>query len=356
MRDWSRVLLAIIIFMALGTAHAQTTPRQAPSPSNPEIGGKTLDEWIKLIDDPDPSTREQAIRSVGQLGSAAKRAVPALTRQVAKFDNDLSPRTSAVIAIGLIVPDDPTHVKDAVQAIRPLLNHEQLIVRYQAASTLGHIGPAAHEAVPALAIMIKNPKSWELRKAAAYALGRVGRDSYNLPDIAALKALVDGIDDSSKEVRIESLQGLINLGIPTNPQHQLELKHALEQRVKADKDKFAAIWIRVALLRMDAGANTDHYINYIAKQLKSSDLGVASDAARALGACGPIAKAKIPDLIESLKSSDITLTVWAAWALGRMGNDAKGAIPSLTTLLESADANVKSAAKDAISEINAGKK
>jgi HEAT repeat protein len=292
---------------------------------------------------------------IGQLGPTAKKAVPTLIREIRPHGNDLSPMTSAVIAIGQIVPDDPKHIKDAVQAILPLLNHDQLILRFQAATTLGHLGAPSRAAVERLKPMIKQNMSWELRRAAAYALGKVGRDDSGMPDMLALKALVDGIDDACKEVRVEALQGVINLGMPLLPQHQMELRGLLEQRARKDTDKFASIWVRVALLRMDAGPQADAYINDIAKHLKSTDLTLASDAARALGACGTIAKAKIPDLISTLKSSDITLTFWSAWALGRMGPDAKDALPTLTTLLESADSNVKTAAQEAIKQITVAK-
>ena len=357
MRDRSIMTIGFLFLFALHST-AIDGPRVSPQapPNNPEIGGKTLDEWIKLIEDRDPSVRENAIRMVGQLGGAAKRAVPALTRQLAT-PNDLSPLASAIVAIGLIVPDDAEHVKKVVTALLPLLGHDQHIIRYQAAMTAGNIGPAARATIDRLTPMIKSPHSWELRRAAAFALGRVGRDDMNFPDMRALKALVDGIDDPHcREVRIEALKGIIDLGPPPQPQHQSELRHMLEQRIKADKDKVAGIWVRVALLRMDAGANSNIFINDIAKNLKSNDLSLAADAARGLGACGVLAKSKIPDLIEAMKSSDVTLTYWCAWALGRMGPDASAALPALNALLQSADANVKSAAQEAMKEINTPKK
>ena len=352
----SKIVAAWALLMLLGSGPAIGQIRVSPTPlNNPGVGGKTLDEWMKLMEDRDPSVREHAIRMIGQLGPTAKKAAPTLIRQIAPNANDLSPMTSAVIALGQIVPDDARHIKDAVQALNSLLNHDQLILRFQAATALGHIGAPSRTSVERLKPMIKQNMSWELRRAAAYALGKVGRDDSGMPDMLALKALVDGIDDPCKEVRVESLQGVINLGMPALPQHQLELRGLLEQRVRADKDKFASIWVRVALLRMDAGPQTDAYVNDIAKHLKSTDLTLASDAARAIGACGVIAKSKIPDLVESLKSSDITLTFWSAWALGRMGPEAKNALPNLTALLESADSNVKTAAQEAIKQITSAK-
>lgn len=343
--------IALFILAVVGSALAQ--PVRPKVDLNPEINGKSLDQWIKLIEDRDPSLREQAIKTVAVLGPQGKKAVPALIRQVRMDQNDLSPRTNAVIAIGLIIPDDPQHAKEAVAAILPLLNSQQGIIRFQAATTLGNLGPAAKTATGRLAEMIRDSASWEIRKASAYALGRVAVDEKNFADMRALRALADGIDDVSREVRVESLQGIINLGPPATQADQLALKALLDKRVKADKDKLAAIWLRVALMRIDAASVNDTNFNYISAQLKAIEPpGIAADAARALGVCGPAASKQVGALIDALKSSDVTLVTWAAWALGRIGNDAKPALPALEKLKESSDPSIKQAVDAAIKDIN----
>jgi HEAT repeat protein len=337
-----------------GTACGQAVRPDAPANANPEVGGQTLDHWIKEIEDNDPSVRENAIKMVALLGPQAKRAVPALIRQLNTSPNDLSPLTNAAIALGLIKPEDPKHVKDAVTALTRLLDSTQGIVRFQAANSLGHLGPNARSAVGKLAVLSRDPNSWEIRKAAAFALGRAGLDERTYPDMKALVALVDAIDDRSKEVRIEALQGLINLGPPVTPQDQAELKRRLEGRVRVDKDKYVAIWVRVALMRMDVSAINEANLGYIARQLKATEPpGINADASRALGVIGPAAKSKVPDLIEATRSPDVSLVTWSAWALGRMGADGKAALPALNQLLESSDQSVKAAAQEAIKEINA---
>lgn len=328
-------------------------PVKPQANANPEIAGKSLDQWIKEIEDRDPSVREHAIKMVALLGPQARRAIPALIRQAQIDQNDLSPRTNAVIAIGLIVPDDPKHVKDAVAALMPLLSSPQGIIRLQAATTMGNLGTGARTATSRLTHLIKDPASWEIRKAAAYALGRTAYDDHNMPDMRALAGLADAVDDVSKEVRVEALQGLINLGPPPSAPEQQQLKALLEKRIKVDKDKYVGIWVRVALMRMDAASVTDTNISYIAKQLKATDPpGIAADAARALGAMGPVSGKKVGDLMEALKSSDASLVAWSAWALGRIGSDAKAALPALMALKESAEPSVKNAAAEAIKDIN----
>ncbi|MBX7103956.1 MAG: HEAT repeat domain-containing protein [Gemmataceae bacterium] len=349
----------VVVAIAVSSSHAQppaSGPVRPTPTASPEIGGKSLDQWIKDIEDKDPSVREHAIKMVAMLGPQARKAVPALIRQM-RTPNDLSPMTNAAIAIGLILPDDPKHQKEAVAGLMQLLGSSQGIIRLQAATALGNIGPPARNAVPLLVGMTRDQFSWEIRKAAAYALGRCGVDEKNLPDIKALTALADAVDDLSKEVRVESLQGLINLGSPVTPADQQALKVVLEKRVRSDRDKYVGIWVRVALMRLDPNLINDQNLTYIAKHLKQSDPpGINADSARALGAMGSTARSKVPDLIDALKSSDTSLVSWAAWALGQMGGEAKSAVPALTSLLESADTAVKTSASEAIKNINNPKK
>ena len=116
------------------------------------------------------------------------------------------------------------------------LNHSQAIIRFQAATSLGNCGTWAKAATPKLAQMIGDRSSWETRKAVCYALGWVGRDERMVPDMRALRALVDAVDDFSKEVRMEALQSLINLGPPESGDIS-QMKTLLERRLKADRDK-----------------------------------------------------------------------------------------------------------------------
>lgn len=346
-----RGLIALMCLLILTTSTiGQVRPQLT---TNPDYNGKSLDQWIKEVEDIDPSVRENAIKTLALMGSQAKRAAPALIRQI-RSENDLSPMTNAIIAIGLIVPDDPKHQSDAIAAIIPMLSSSQGIVRYQACMTLAQFGVTARNAIGQLCNRTADPQSWEIRRAAAFALGRCGYNERNFPDIRALQALNKGIDDASKEVRIEALQGLINLGPPESPQDRQLLKDHFERRTRTDKDKYAGIWVRVALMRLDEAAITDANIKYIAAFLKKNDpAGINADAARALGAIGPAARKAIPDLITALADKDVSLVAWSAWALGRMGGDARTALDALKSLLQnSADPAIKAAAQEAITAIH----
>jgi HEAT repeat protein len=124
-------------------------------------------------------------------------------------------------------------------------NREGIIVLW-AAKSLTQIGPLARSAGPKLAQLVEDRRSFEIRQAICAALGRVGVDDNGYPTMLALNALVRSIDDPSKEVRLEALQSIVNLGPP--PAGDLSVfKNLIEQRIKKDKDQSVVIWVRVAL-------------------------------------------------------------------------------------------------------------
>lgn len=363
MRKWTGLLG--IILVTTGPAAAQTL-RVTPSVVTPEIDGKTLDQWIKQVYDPDPSERVDAINAIVKFGPAGKKAVPALIPQLNPA-NDLSPLVNATIACGQVISDDPRVAAQTIDALAKLIDHSQGMVRLYSITALGRFGPAARNVMPRILPKIRDVSSWEIRRAAAYTIGQLGRDEVGFPDMRAMTTLADGIDDRCKEVRIESLQGLVQLGAPTNPNDAIQLKGLLERRLKVDKDKLAAVWVRVAIMQLDPTTIAEPYVNYLVAQLKSTDTATASQAAKALGVVAAmtryrvtdpsqiktveLVKGKIPDLIQSLQSADSTTIICAAWALGQYGPDAASAIGSLNTLLQHPDGQVKDAAQGAIKQI-----
>src|SRR5712691_6602525 len=79
--------------------------------------GKSTEDWLRQLKDPDVTLRRQAIRELGALPGEAARIVPAL-----------------------------------IEALRD----ENPYVRHDAALTLGKFGPAAKEAIPALNLAVKD--------------------------------------------------------------------------------------------------------------------------------------------------------------------------------------------------------
>lgn len=328
-------------------------PKDQPAVEYPtEIAGRNLDQWIKDIDSLDPSIRTLAIRTVPNFGPSCKRAIPAVIRQITKFDNDLSPRSNAIVILPILVSADPqNYYKPAVDALSLALDSSQGIIKFQAAAALAQFGPYARATVPKLAKLVEDRASGEIRQAAAAALSAVARDDNGWPDMRALNALMHGIDDGSKEVRMECLQAIINLGPPASGE-VAAYRNLLEKRLKADKDKTCTIWVRVAMMRLDAALVTDTHLSAISKLMKGQESEVRIQAARALGFIGIYAKSQIPALIDALKD-DEPLMVWqVCLSLGRMEKESEKALPMLQAIADNhRDQAVKEEAKKAVEAI-----
>src|SRR5207237_550854 len=124
-----------------------------------------------------------------------------------------------------------------------------------------------------------------------------------------------------------------------------------EQQLKKDRDKSVAIWLRVALMRLDAKAINDANLMVVARKMKGNDLDLRIQAARAIGYIGYAARMRVPELIEALKDDEPRMVSQVCWSLARMGDAAEKAIPALEALQSHKDAAVRESAKSAIAEI-----
>ncbi|HEX4592250.1 MAG TPA: HEAT repeat domain-containing protein [Gemmataceae bacterium] len=338
-----------------------TVPNSTAYPS--EVGGRSLEEWIKEIDNPDPSVREQAIQTVLLFGPSATKAIPAITGQVQRL-NDIGPQAHAIIALSELIPARTQAATsaapdkwtgDAVNALISVLNSPEAVIRFRAGTTLGWIGPPARAAVHQgqLTRLVTDRASWEIRKAACFALGTVGRDEQGWPLVGALEALANGLADQSKGVRLEALQAVIRLGPLASSAAPPRLTETLRRRLTQERDKNLLVWVRVAMMRLNAAEINDKNLAPFTKDLKGSDSELRTTTIKALGLMGPAAKSAVPDLIETLqKPIDPATIIDVCTALSRMGQFADRAIGPLTTL-QSTGANdvVRSAAGEAIIEI-----
>ena len=82
-------------FLAVSFDACQAQVNQ-PDTKTTQIGGKTMEQWIKEIGVPDPSKRENAIRSVLLFGpERAYEAVPAIIKELDRPPpTDAGPRAS----------------------------------------------------------------------------------------------------------------------------------------------------------------------------------------------------------------------------------------------------------------------
>ena len=148
--------------------------------------------------------RQAAAKALGELGSAASAGIPLL--EDAARSSDVGVRQAAVDALGALRP----------QAALPLyvaaLQEDSLHARMWAAGGLGRMGPAAKDAVPALAAVLslnRGGRDYGPRVEALVALTRIGKEAG-----AAVPALVEALSDRDPTLRRDAASLLGRIGKP----------------------------------------------------------------------------------------------------------------------------------------------
>src|SRR6516162_4896772 len=95
--------------------------------------GKPVDHWLGELNNADAKARKKAVTSVGHVGTADARAIPALIGAVK--DRDATVRGEAIVALLNIGPD----AKDAILVLREAENDKDATVRSHAKKALARI-------------------------------------------------------------------------------------------------------------------------------------------------------------------------------------------------------------------------
>lgn len=350
----------------------EVKPRRAGTISSvDEINGRKLSEWVREVKNPDPALSEVAIRTIMLFGEdASKEASGALIDALSFTDTSL--RVNACITLAMIGVDQ-SHVARAVSALARLMRDDpQSIVRFYAAVTLGRLKPdEARAAIPDLVFRCHDLASWEIRRAAAFALGNAGKATpLNPLDMRAARALISlfagAYADRSAEVRLTAVTALGSMGIPALPRDKELILQGLSQALN-DRYKPVVIWAHMGL--MADGEPMDKHLPAIAKFLNTKSdtkdgFETHVQAIRALGvmAKDPNAKSEVPSLVAALVKelrghdahAEPMLIAAVCWALSQMGDRAEKAVPFLNEVIEKKDVDdsIKLAAKDAIDNIS----
>jgi HEAT repeat protein len=128
-----------------------------------------IDALTQLLQSRDASLRVRAAKALGDLGPAARAAVPGLLAALADPDGDV--RRTTITAVRLIQPNAPPP-EALIRALATDLRDPDANLRLQAARTLGRLGAAAASAAPDLAALRTDPDP-DVRRAAADAFGRI---------------------------------------------------------------------------------------------------------------------------------------------------------------------------------------
>jgi HEAT repeat protein len=345
--------------------------RQAVPETLGEIGVPAVPTLMEALKNWDGDVRRAAAEALGKIGDL--QAVPALIEAL-KDDKEWV-RWKVAEALGKI--GDP----QAIPALMEVLKDEDWRVRQAAADALGKIGdrqavPALLEtlkdwygdvsraaealgeigvpAVPALMEALKN-WDWQVRWAAAWALGKIG-------DLQAVPALMEALKDEDKDVRQTAAEALGKIGVPAVPALMEALKdedwrvrqaaaralgeigdpQALPALIQALKDEYVREAVEEALGKIGVPA-----VPALIEALKDDDEDVRRAAAGALGEIGD--PQAVPALIEALKDDDEYVRRAAVGALGKIGD--LQAVPALLEALKDRDEYVRWAAVGALGEI-----
>jgi HEAT repeat protein len=249
----------------------------------------TISDLIRQLSSNDFHARQHAARQLGNLGLAARDAVPALAK--ALHDNFPEVRGSAAKALGQI---GTPAVGDLVKALKD----RDAGVRTRAAQALGQAGPDAKEAVPALIEALKDTQV-DVRVAAVDALGEMG---------------AEGKEAAPKLAR---------------------LFHDPSRRVRGH--------VRAALAQIGPAA-----VEPLCDVLGEEKVEVRLDAIKTIALFGPEAKKSVPLLRPAMKDEDHRIRVAAADALGKMELEGADAVPELLAALRDKNREVHNQAANAL--------
>lgn len=290
-----------------------------------EIGNKTLQMWInELKTSKDAAVRENAVRVIPLFGPAGVIRASEQLLITMRTDSDLNVKLAAMSIAPLMIYDpsiDPV-CNDRLDFVIRMLDSESLPVRYDATLAITGIGPVAKKAVPRLLARSTETSSWQVRKAAAAALGSVGRGIDNPANPAGridpVEAAVNGLlkqstNDSSLAVRKEALTSLILIG-PVAQVQQKVWRTTLDGILKSEKDRSILGLTRVAILKNDpAGVKgNDPLLTAIISQLLSPDVLARSEACQAIGMIGEPANKAAQDLLDVITNPKEDNSVVAA--------------------------------------------
>ena len=197
-----------------------TDVRGAASEALVRRGEKSVPALVCELDDPDPQARSLAAHVLGRIGPAAHDARTALLR-VATADPADFVREQAARTLGEIGRDDPAATDDLVR----MLEAGDAAERVAAARAVAFVGDGAARAVPGLTRALGDPDA-KLREEAAEALGGIGA-----PSKPAVPALLDLLRDPDPKVRSEADEALRKISFKLDGSDPLvaRITAALEQ-------------------------------------------------------------------------------------------------------------------------------
>lgn len=246
---------------------------------------------------------------------------------------DAAERTARLVGELLYVLRDPGHTQ-------PLWS------RWEAARTIGKLGPEARAAVPALAAMLDDPFRHDppvIDEAVIDALARIGNAAR--PAVPAL-VRVSGRDPDIERAAAAAVDQIL-LSPPAGPADVPGLMRDL-------RDRDASVRVRAAKALGTLGAAGRPAVPLLVEALKDSDVDVRLLALKALRKISPDTNpgdAEVALYVQELRDPDPGVRLQAAKALGKLGPAAASAAQALQEATADADRDVRRQATDALNRV-----
>ena len=307
---------------ALGRIGPDAKPAEASlakSAASPDLLLKMVATWAMAKIEPQNELRKQA--AVSQLAAALNSKQPRLRNAAVRGLIDLKPAPEAVLPATTAalhdadegVAADALQVlavlgKPAIPALVDALKREEL--RPMAARILGHMGPGAKAASPALSEIARTDKNVPARCEALLALGTIGADAAE-----AIPAAAEALRDPDDDVCYAACYALGKIGKPA-----IAVASTLRQKC-GDANGSAALAAAWAIARIDPDSPETARVSVpvLIKGLADSEPRLRAEAASSLQFLGPLAKDAIPALQNAAADDDPTVRAAAAEALKAVG-------------------------------------
>jgi HEAT repeat protein len=304
-----------------------------------KMGGKTVDEWLKQLDDKDAKKQAEAAQFLGDFGADAKTAAKPLAALLKHDDKNL--RLQAATALSRIGPQ----AKEAIPNLLAAIKDKEPEVALRAMVALGNMGPAAKEAVPEL-LGVAQGRSKEKVLTALAALGRIG-----VADKTVVDTLQATLGDPEVEFKVGAALALADLELG-----QEAVRAALVKALADKSSKVFAVALRNALRWHEAGpipVGTEEALLHLLKN-KEAEGRHRLWAVQVVGHLP--APADLPALRAALKDHDPLVRLQTAADLARDPAERREALRVLLLGLEHEEAAVRAHAIEGLVQALSGAK
>lgn len=313
---------------------------------------ESIDALAAALDDESPPVRAAAARALGWIGPPAAATLKKVTARLA--DKDTHVRAMAAFALGGVLADADiyaardaeTDVHAAINALVRAIGDAELEVRRYAARSVGHIGPAAGAAEPALVNALGSDAP-HLRSYALFGLSRIPLTDETL--IPVLVRFMEGNDKKAPDADVFAAQALGGFSRGT-------AVSAVPSLLKALASSSAGVRAMAACSLGRIGDGAGGVVSALTLLLGDDAEGVRRYAAYALGELGEQAREAGPTLARCLLA-DVCIEVrrTVAYSLGQVGGDAEASQSALMRALAAdPDAGVRRSCVVALDELARG--